>query len=443
MLRSNEVCQILELVRSYSVPIRDDRVRGLITWYVKALQNAIDMIWDNIEWRYCFPELVRKGKKLVVIRGLKVRIPIIPRNRAFKKRLRDMLMKNNPYAAHWVDAVIRTAYSIMENWRRRYLRGRARKVKPRVRRRFARCKTTLMKIDYQAKTIRITLKPWEYLTISWRSTWFEHRVRGWTVGEVIIKDDRVVIPFKSSEEIYVRRVIGWDSNELSLDGYEPSIGFIHVDLKPLQSIKITYERKKAIAQRKGRRELYEKYVRRERNREKDFINKLSAGLRMLFPNTIHVFEDLDKEDLVSRKRAKNRRKRNARTPWRRIHRRMSEVALTAHVDPSNTSRECPRCGYVVETQEGQIFECPRCGLKMNRHKVASINIRRRYLEGKRGKKRRARMQGFPHSNEPEISMKVELWVGVTPNGRSPVIWIPMKRDLEGDEAKGRGLKQAQ
>jgi putative transposase len=110
--------------------------------------------------------------------------------------------------------------------------------------------------------------------------------------------------------------------------------------------------KKAIAQRKGRRELYEKYVRKERNREKDFINKLSAVLRMLFPNIIHVFEDLDKEDLVSRKRAKNRRKRNARTPWKRIHRRMSEVALTAHVDPSNTSRECPRCGYVVRAKRG-------------------------------------------------------------------------------------------
>ena len=38
---------------------------------------------------------------------------------------------------------------------------------------------------------------------------------------------------------------------LSLDGYEPSIGFIHVDLKPLQSMKIVYERKKAIAQSKG------------------------------------------------------------------------------------------------------------------------------------------------------------------------------------------------
>jgi hypothetical protein len=38
---------------------------------------------------YRFPELVKRGRKLVVIRGLKVRIPIIPKDRAFKKRLRD------------------------------------------------------------------------------------------------------------------------------------------------------------------------------------------------------------------------------------------------------------------------------------------------------------------------------------------------------------------
>jgi hypothetical protein len=39
---------------------------------------------------------------------------------------------------------------------------------------------------------------------------------------------------------------------------------------------------------------------------------------MLFQNTIHVFEDLDREDLVSRKRVE----RNYRTPWKRIHKRM-------------------------------------------------------------------------------------------------------------------------
>ena len=37
-------------------------------------------------------------------------------------------------------------------------KGEARKVKPRIRRRFAKCKTTLMKIDYETKSIRITLK---------------------------------------------------------------------------------------------------------------------------------------------------------------------------------------------------------------------------------------------------------------------------------------------
>ena len=39
------------------------------------------------------------------------------------------------------------------------------------------------------------------------------------MGEAIPKDDRIIIPFKSSKRIEVMRVIGWDSDELSLDGY--------------------------------------------------------------------------------------------------------------------------------------------------------------------------------------------------------------------------------
>jgi len=68
--------------------------------------------------------------------------------------------------------------------------------------------------------------------------------------------------------------------------------------------------------------IYEKYVARERNRERDFVNKLASGLTRLFPNTIHVFEDLEKEDLVvEKKTSRNRRKRNARTPWKIIQKR--------------------------------------------------------------------------------------------------------------------------
>ena len=40
---------ILGLVRAYFIPIRDDRISKLITWYVKALQKAMDLTWDIIE----------------------------------------------------------------------------------------------------------------------------------------------------------------------------------------------------------------------------------------------------------------------------------------------------------------------------------------------------------------------------------------------------------
>jgi hypothetical protein len=36
------------------------------------------------------------------------------------------------------------------------------------------------------------------------------------------------------------------------------------------------------------------------------------------------------------------------------------------------------------------------------------------------------MRGFPHSNDPEKTMKEELRVGVTLSGRSPMMRVPMK-----------------
>jgi putative transposase len=352
-----------------------------------------------------------------VITPYKLKVPELPKSRSFKKRLRDDLLQNCPYARHWVDAVIRTAYSIMESWRKRYLRGRARKVKPRVRRRFARCKITLMRVDYREKRIRITVRPGEYIEVSWSGRWFTRRVEDWRAGEAVLKDGRVLIPFKSTRVIEVRDVVAWDSNELSLDGFSPRVGFIRVDLKPLQSMKIVYERKKRIAQSRGLKDIYEKYVARERNRERDFVNKLASGLTRLFPNTTHVFEDLEKEELVSRRETpKSRRKRNARTPWKIIQKKISERAVVAKVSQRNTSRTCPRCGYVVKTQVGRVFKCPRCGFELDRQKLASVNIYLKYL----------RMRGFPHSYEPEEAMKVELWVGVTPSEWSPMMRVPMK-----------------
>jgi len=401
-----------EVVRMYSVPIRDERVGELVTWYTRMLQKAVDIIWENIVWEYRFPDPSRRRGKVSVKLGYKAKVPRVPTDRKFKKMLRDAMLVECPYAKHWVDAVIRTAYSIIESWRKRYLKGEARKVKPRIKRRFARCKITLMKVDYESKTVRITLKPGEYLEVSCRGRWFSRRVEGWRVGEVILKDDRVLIPFERTEAYATERVVAWDSNELSLDGYSPGVGFIKVDLRYLQSLKIVYEKKKGIAQSIGKRGLFEKYARRERNRERDFVNKLVKQLTTMFPNAVHVVEDLEKEDMVAReKTSKERRKRNARTPWETIHRKLSEKALVVKVPPRNTSRTCPRCGCVAKTRAGRVFKCPKCGFELERQKLASLNIYLKYTK----------MWGFPRGCETELH-EGELWVGVTLNG-----WRPMKR----------------
>jgi hypothetical protein len=47
------------------------------------------------------------------------------------------------------------------------------------------------------------------------------------------------------------------------------------------------------------------------------------------------------------------------------------------------------------------------------------------------------MRGFPHSNDPEKTMKEELWVGVTLSGWSPMKRIPMKEIPRAVKPRGR------
>ena len=53
--------------------------------------------------------------------------------------------------------------------------------------------------------------------------------------------------------------------------------------------------------------------------------------------------------------------------------------------------------------------------------------------------RGAGMRGFPHSYDPERTMKGELWVGVTPSGWSPMKRIPMKGILRAVKPREEGL----
>jgi len=151
-------------------------IKNFLNDYTRLLQKAIDIIWDDIKWiekkqrKYY---RVNNEKRYYFVKRLK---PEIPKSRAFKRDLRNNLLKDWGYAAHYVDSAIRVAYSILSSWKKNYMQGRRRRKKPAVRRKFVRVKGTLFVC--KDGRIRVTIKPREYLEFDYSNTWFRKRVEG-------------------------------------------------------------------------------------------------------------------------------------------------------------------------------------------------------------------------------------------------------------------------
>jgi len=111
-------------------------VRDFLSSYKYLLQRVIDIIWDSIDWK--------KKKNRI--------IPIIPKSKEFKRNLRNQLLKDWNYASHYVDSAIKTAYSILNSWRRNYIKGKRSKNKPVVKRKFVRVKETLYRFRDEKKS---------------------------------------------------------------------------------------------------------------------------------------------------------------------------------------------------------------------------------------------------------------------------------------------------
>ncbi|MBS7287944.1 MAG: hypothetical protein KIH01_04170 [Candidatus Freyarchaeota archaeon] len=85
-------------VRSYKVK-HDYDVKGFLEAYRWLLQRAIDETWKNITWN----ERVIKNRRRL--------IPIIPKSSEFKRNLRNSLLRNWVFCAHYADSAIKQAYS--------------------------------------------------------------------------------------------------------------------------------------------------------------------------------------------------------------------------------------------------------------------------------------------------------------------------------------------
>ena len=327
---------------SYKVKHNYD-VSDFLSSYKYLLQRAIDVIWENIEWiekkqrkYHTIRQGKRKKKKYYYVKRL---IPIIPRSKEFKRSLMNCLLKNWNYASHYVDSAIKTAYSILNSWKRNYLKGRRRRVKPVVRRKFVRVKKTLY--IYRNDRIRITVKPREvYLEFDLKKVWFKKRVEGCDLGELILKEDELIITFRKPYTSNPLKKIAWDLNLLSMDGFCDK-GWIRVDLKPLYTLHITYENVRRRIQRlskskpKTAKKLMEKYSKRYGNRVRDFLHKLTTEIAERFKDYEHGFEDLEKQGMFIKRKTHNRV--ISRQNWKQIVALMSYKANIRLLNPRNST----------------------------------------------------------------------------------------------------------
>ena len=429
-------------ILSYKVK-HDYDIGGFLNSYKYLLQKAIDIIWDNIEWiekrQRNYYYLIKRGRKKIkkyyYVRRL---IPKIPKSREFKRDLRNSLLKDWKYASHYVDSAIKVAYSILNSWRRNYLKGRRKRNKPIVKRRFVRVKETLY--VYRDDKIRITIKPRElYLEFDLSNAWFKNRVKGCDLGELVLKEDELIITFRKPVNHTPKKEIAWDLNLLSMDGFCDR-GWIKVNLKPLYTLHITYENLRRKIQNlsktkpKTAKRLMQKYSRRYRNRVKDFLHKLTATLTNEFRDYRHGFENLEKQGMYSKRRRHNRE--ISKQNWKTIIQHMNYKGKVKLIDPKYTSSTCPLCGgRMVKLRKGQVVKCRRCGLVLDRQLCGSINV---YL----------RMRGFPSSPStfyrvvirkmiPQWKVQMRRGSGVTLKGGEIYDMLPMNSEgVEVDVPQG-------
>lgn len=351
--------------------------------YNDVLNHIIKDIWDTIDWKEW---VIDKNNESQYYRYNQKRIyPSYRKDSEFKKDIRDHYLKNWKYSAHWINSVVDTAFSILDSWKKNYNKGKRKRECPIAKRRFVRVKQTLMKIEKvngngrERDRLRISIKPRQFVYINLSGVYFKINGR---IGEPILTPTHIHLPIEDNEngdeEIKETCKIGWDLNKFSMDGFNPELGWIRIDLKGLYTKHISYDIKRRrinrLASKKkvvGKR-LKAKYSNREKNVCSQIVHNITNTAKKL--GIKHGFEDLNKYGMFKRSKKWNRW--ISHINWSQITNQMEYKSSIKLVDPYHTSKDCSRCGWTNKDLKGEKFECvnPRCGLVIDRQFNSGINV---------------------------------------------------------------------
>lgn len=347
----------MEVVKSYKIPV--DAPKDLIDSYFEVKRRSLEAVLNHVKLN---------GKAHLDFKN------------DDRKKLRDELLKGWRYSKHYVDSAINSVIGLVKGWITLYNRGRVEKL-PEITKRTVYIKNTLF--SFKDGVLKISIEPGKkYLEVDlaryhWIPKDFDR------LGGLILAERELIVTFKKKVE---PRADKWASFDVNLTNVTALINgrIERYDLKELYHVHRAYEVKRQRIQRlskfkpKTSKRLMKKYSRRERNRVKDFMHKLTTeivrGLRE--SNSGAIMEELNgiKYRVLNTSKMQNRKlsKWDARTFQFMLEYKLKWLELPVkYVNPKNSSRTCPLCSGSMASYEGRLM---KCNLILDRDIVAVLNL---------------------------------------------------------------------
>ncbi|MEM3790416.1 MAG: transposase [Thermoproteota archaeon] len=303
-----------------------------------------------------------------------------------RKKLRDELLKDWRFSKHYVDSAINSVIGLVKSWITLYNIGKA-ESKPKITKRTVYIKSTLF--SFRDGILRISIEPNKrYLEVDLtKYNWIPSDF--YRVGGLLMTEKELTITVKKDVEPKADK---WASFDVNLMNVTSSINgeIKRYDLKELYHIHRTYETKRQRIQKLSKfkpltsKRLLEKYSKREENRAKDFMHKLTTQIarELKEKNCGAILENLKgiKRRILNDSKDMNRKlsKWNARTFQFMLEYKLKWLNLpTKYVNPANSSKTCPVCSGSMASYLGRLMKCEKCGLAMDRDVVAVLNLQMR------------------------------------------------------------------
>jgi len=351
-----------EVIKAYKVPLEApvDLIEEYLRIKSAALEDVLKHVKCNGKAHLCFSTEKRR-------------------------ELRDRLLKDWKYSKHYVDSAINSAIGLVKGWIKLYNRGRVRS-RPKITKKTVYIKNTLF--SYRNGIIKISIEPRRrYLEVDLRKyDWIPKDFDG--IGGLLLTEKELIITVKKN--VRLREPKSWASFDVNLTNVTALIDdkIVRYDLRQLYHVHRVYELKRQRIQKitkkkpKTAGKLMEKYSKRERDRSKDIMHKITTKIarELAMLGIGAILEDLKniKKRILRNRRDLNRRlsKWNARTFQFMLSYKLIWMGIPVrYVNPANTSRTCPLCSGSMAAYEGRSMRCERCGLILDRDVVAVLNLR--------------------------------------------------------------------